>query len=97
MAGPPRFRARACRVAPHESNVKVIQSTRAHSKTPGQPRQGSPEFQGRAYAPGGDAGAVIPWFRVEYPLLGPCNKLGVAGAGHNDLIAGAPLNASHFS
>ena len=32
MAGLPRFRARACRVAPQDSNVKVVQSTRALSK-----------------------------------------------------------------
>ena len=60
MAGPPRFRARTCRVAPHESNVKVIQSTGALSKLPGRPRQGFPDVLGRACAPRGDAGAVIP-------------------------------------
>ena len=59
MAGLHRFRARACRVAPHESIVKVIQSTRAILKMPGRLQQGFPEHPGRACALRSDAGAVI--------------------------------------
>ncbi len=63
MAGLPRFRARACQGAPHKSNVEVIQSTGALLRMPGGPRHGFPDFQGRACAPQGDAGAVIPCFQ----------------------------------
>ena len=65
VAGLPRFRTRACRLAAHESNVKVIQSTRTVLKLPGRPQQGFPDFLGRAYVPRGDAGAVIPCCQSE--------------------------------
>ena len=60
LAGVPRFRASACRVAHHESNAKVVQSTRALLKMPERPRQGFCEHRGRAWPPRSDAGAVIP-------------------------------------
>ena len=70
MAGLPRFRARACRVAPNESNVKVMESTRALLIMQGRPRRGFPDLWGRACAPRGNAGAVIPWCLREGPRGG---------------------------
>ena len=55
MAGLPRDRA--WWVAPHDSNVQVMQGTRALLKFPGRPWQGFPDFWGRVCAPQGDAGA----------------------------------------
>ena len=45
---------------PNRSNVKATQSTAALSQMLGRPRQGFPEFWGRARAPRGDARAAIP-------------------------------------
>ena len=50
MAGLPRIRARVCRVAPHENNVKVTNTTRALLKMPGRPQRG---ISGGGHAPRG--------------------------------------------
>ena len=72
MAGLPRSRARACWVAPHESNVKVFQSTRALLKMPGRPGQGFPEHRGRACGampglsyPAAHAGGCERWSVIQ--------------------------------
>ena len=68
VAGLPRFRARPYRVAPHRSNVRVIQSTRAH--LPGRPRQSFPAFLGRACPPRGNARAAYPDPYLCFPSHG---------------------------
>ena len=53
MAGLPKIRGRACRVAPQESNVEVIRSIVALLRSTGRPRQGFPDFPGKDMRPVG--------------------------------------------
>ena len=68
MAGLPRFITRVCRVAPHEINVKVIQSTRPLLQCPGGPGGAFLISGGGHAACGATAGLSHPAYEPSYNI-----------------------------